>query len=176
MPRLDERETFEEQGSPRQSRTSGPGLKARAVRYLSVREHSRQELARKLAAYAMEPDEVQAVLDELQQEGWQSDERFAQSFEHHQSVRFGARRIASTMRERGLDDDLIRQSIDRLQSSESQRAWQVWQKRFGSNGLPSDPKEHSRQARFLLSRGFDAGIVNKILAGRHDPSEPDSTS
>src|SRR5471032_1000719 len=38
-------------------------LKGRALRYLSMREHSRMELARKLARYAEEGDDVEALLD-----------------------------------------------------------------------------------------------------------------
>ena len=43
-----------------------PSLKARALRYLAAREHSRLELGRKLARHAEEGDDIEAVLDWLQ--------------------------------------------------------------------------------------------------------------
>ena len=43
-------------------------LKGRALRYLSMREHSRIELARKLSAYAEEGDDIEAVLAWLEVE------------------------------------------------------------------------------------------------------------
>jgi regulatory protein len=56
-----------------------PSLKARALRYLSAREHSRQELARKLARHAQEGDDINAVLDWLTAQKFLSEERFAES-------------------------------------------------------------------------------------------------
>ena len=41
-------------------------LKARALRFLSMREHSRLELGRKLARHAEEGDDVEALLDFLE--------------------------------------------------------------------------------------------------------------
>ena len=40
-----------------------PSLKARALRYLSQREHSRAELERKLAPHALPEDELRSLLD-----------------------------------------------------------------------------------------------------------------
>ncbi|AWB32876.1 hypothetical protein DBV39_03135 [Orrella marina] len=190
-------------------------LKARAVRYLSIREYSRDELFRKLSPYArkmsLKPqsdtrqdgdlevgasirDEdartgmtevvrstgdsdsdsgehpfdstvLDALLDELEREGWQSDARFAHALEHSHRGRFGSRRIAYSMRERGLDDELIRESLDRLKDSEPQRAWQVWRKRFGQKGLPTDSREYARQARFLASRGFGGMLLPGSFRG-----------
>lgn len=189
----------------RMRKESSISLKARAVRYLSIREYSRDELFRKLAPYAQQasrmtdpgpyqtadsegsqgragsdniaaardgsfdPDVLNALLDELEREGWQSDERFARSLEHTHRSRFGNRRIAYSMRERGLDDELIRESLDRLKDSEPQRAWEVWQKRFARLGLPTESREYARQARFLANRGFSAEIVSRILSGRYEP-------
>ena len=51
----------------------GPSLKARALRYLAAREHSRAELAAKLARFVTEqdaPGAVERVLDELTAKGF----------------------------------------------------------------------------------------------------------
>jgi len=146
-------------------------LKARAVRWLSLREHSRKELERKLAAYSQDPQEVENVLMDLEKEGWQSDQRFVEAFESSKSQRHGSRLIADSLRERGIDEHLIRESMQRLKESEEQRAWQVWQKKFASTGMPSDAKEYARQARFLASRGFDAAVVRKVLSGKFQPDD-----
>ena len=57
-------------------------LKARALRYLSAREHSRQELGRKLARYAQEGDDVEALLDTLEAAKFLSQSRFSESLVH----------------------------------------------------------------------------------------------
>ena len=68
--------------TPRKVKRQSPSLKARAVRYLSRREYSRLELEKKLRAYLAEDeseDDLTAVLNDLEQKGYLSDERFAQS-------------------------------------------------------------------------------------------------
>ncbi|MEG2034627.1 MAG: recombination regulator RecX, partial [Janthinobacterium sp.] len=54
-------------------------LKGRALRFLSMREHSRMELRRKLQRHAQEGDDVEALLDSLEQANWLSQERFSES-------------------------------------------------------------------------------------------------
>lgn len=153
------------------SGTTASGLKARAVRLLSMREHSRKELVRKLSAHASDQQALEQVLDELEREGWQSDQRFVQSFEHASLHRYGSVRIAMAMRERGVDEELVRESLDRIKDSELERAWAIWNKRFGQQGLPAEPKAYARQARFLASRGFTGDVISKILTGRFDGSQ-----
>ena len=54
-------------------------LKGRALRYLALREHSRAELASKLAQHVEEGDDLDAVLTELEAKGFISAERVVES-------------------------------------------------------------------------------------------------
>lgn len=141
-------------------------LKARAVRLLSQREHSRQELIRKLRSHVTDESELERVLQELADQGWQSDARFAEALTRRDQVKHGIRRIEMTLRERGVDQALIEESLEALKDTEFERAYQVWYKRFGAAGLPQEPREYARQARFLASRGFGSDLVIRILEGQ----------
>src|SRR3546814_16596405 len=66
-------------------------LKARAVGFLSRREHSRLELERKLAPYAADAAELERVLDQLEREQWLSNQRFAQALVNRRAQRQGLR-------------------------------------------------------------------------------------
>lgn len=144
----------------RQAR-KGPSLKMRAVGYLSRREHAREELARKLAAYAESPAEVEAVLDALEKEGWLSTERFAQSLVHRRASRQGTARIVQELRQHGVDDNQVAELRDQLRATEYHRALEVWKKRFDAK--PEDRAAYARQARFLASRGFAHDVIRRIL-------------
>ena len=139
-------------------------LKARALRLLSTREHSRQELARKLAPHAETSQALEAVLDDLQARGWQSQERFAQSVMHRKASRFGAARLRSELQQHRLSAELTQPLLQALQASEWQRAQALWQQRFGQ--VASDPKDRLKQMRFLAGRGFAAEVIRKVVAGR----------
>lgn len=139
-------------------------LKTVAIGYLSRREHSRQELRRKLAAISDDADAIEAVLDELQRGQWQSDARYAQSYVHRKAGSQGARRILQDLREQGVDESGLQDLQARLRESEPTRALAVWQRRFGA--LPADAREYARQYRFMAQRGFSADAIRQVLTGR----------
>ena len=156
-------------GSGAAKRTGGarqPTLKMRAVGYLSRREHARGELARKLAPYAEDPAEVEAVLDALEKEGWLSTERFAQSLVHRRASRQGAARIVQELRQHGVDENQVAGLREQLRATEYERAREVWRKRFGE--APQDRNAYARQARFLASRGFAHDVIRRILGEGED--------
>lgn len=144
----------------------GLSLKARAIAYLSRREHSRVELARKLSAYCEDPAEIEQVLDALQQGNWQSDERFADAYVQRTAARQGSMRILQTLRQHGLSDEALGALRTQLQGSEAARARAVWERKFGA--LPVDARDHARQYRFLASRGFSSECVSRLLGARDE--------
>jgi len=135
-------------------------LKGKALRLLARREHSRAELSQKLSADGTRED-IQAVLDQLEQSGLLSDARFAESFVSSRAARVGNARLRYDLRAKGIADDLIAAALPAETDSETSRAREVWQRKFGV--APTDRADYARQARFLQSRGFAVDIVRKVL-------------
>lgn len=158
---------------PNRAPGQGPSLKARAVAYLSRREHSRFELQQKLAAWCDDQAAIQAVLDQLQHENWQSDQRYAQALAHRNAARHGLARIAQELRHKGVADHLISPVINELRQSEFARAQAVWQRRFGQSA--ADAREYARQYRFMAGRGFAADTIRQVLKSAAEPHEPSDT-
>ena len=126
-----------------------------------MREHSRAELARKLGPYAEDPAQIEPLLDQLQQAGYLSDERFVESLLRRRSPRFGRLRIALELRGHGLEPPLLQDASASLRDSERQRALAVWSRRFGQRAV--DVAELGRQRRFLAQRGFDADTITWVM-------------
>jgi len=139
-----------------------PSLKGRALRLLSQREHSRRELERKLAKYEEEPGQLQRALDELQARGFIDEQRVVDSHLHRRAPRLGAARLRQELQAKGLDTGRIAAAMSALRASEVERAREVWRRKFGE--APKDPRDHARQARFLMARGFAAEAVRRVLA------------
>jgi len=150
-------------------RTGQLSLKGRALRLLSQREHSRLELERKLAGHEQEPGELARVLDELQAKGFISEQRVIDSVLHRRAARLGAGRLRQELQAKGLDGELVAQTMARLKDTEAERARGVWQRRFDL--LPSDAAERARQSRFLAARGFGGEVIRKVLAGGANEDE-----
>jgi regulatory protein len=135
-------------------------LRDRALRALARRDHSRAELAQKLSTHAT-PEDIAALLDQLQQSGLLSDERFAEGFVAVRAARFGAAKLRHGLRARGLAETLIEATLVAERETESARARDVWRRKFGA--LPANAEEYARQARFLQGRGFSGDVIRSVL-------------
>jgi regulatory protein len=136
-------------------------LKARALRYLSAREHSRLELARKLSRYAHESDNVEALLDALEAAKLLSQSRFSESLVHRRAARFGNNRILSELQSHGIKGEALAGIQAGLSQGEIARAREVWRKKFGC--LATDPAERAKQMRFLQQRGFSYDAIQAVM-------------
>jgi regulatory protein len=124
------------------------------------------ELERKLAPHVEEGEDLGAMLDALEQRGFISAERVAESVLHRKAARFGTSRVVQELRSKGLDDGLVRAAAEQLRATELQRAHAVWRQRFGTP--PATPQERLKQMRFLAARGFGGEIASKVLRGRSE--------
>ena len=140
---------------------AAPSLKGRALRLLSQREHSRAELERKLKKYEEDPGTLAQALDELAAKDFISEARVVQSVLHQRAARHGAARVRQELLHKGIAPEAVAEAIASLAGSELQRAREVWQQRFGTS--PQDAAERAKQMRFMLARGFAAGVVGKVL-------------
>ncbi|MFT3818367.1 MAG: regulatory protein RecX [Rubrivivax sp.] len=149
-------------------------MKARALRLLAQREHSRAELERKLWPRLLRDDaadadvdeddlrrRLQQALDELQQRGLLSDRRTAEALLHAKAPRYGTRRLQALLQAKSLAPELVDETLRRAGETELARALEVWRRRFGT--APADARERARQMRFLLARGFEPAIAQRVL-------------
>ncbi len=143
-----------------------PSLKGRALRLLSQREHSRQELERKLAGHETEPGQLAKALDELQARGFISEARVIESVIHRRAGKLGTSRVRQELAAKGLSGEAVAQALEGLRETELARAREVWTRKFGEPAR--DPKEKARQIRFLVSRGFAAEVVRRVVQGADD--------
>lgn len=152
----------------------GPALslKGRALRYLSMREHSRLELGRKLARYAEEGDDVNVLLDFLEKNNWLSQERFCESLLNRRAARFGNNHIVAELESHGVDGEALADLKAGLADSEAARASEVWRRKFGT--VAADAAERSKQMRFLLQRGFSQRAARVAMQGLEETFDDES--
>lgn len=144
----------------------GPSLRARALKLLARREHSRHELARKLAAHSQDPAELESVLDALEAQGWLSERRVVEQVVHTRRSRFGARRIARELVEKGIGEEAVAAAVQTLKEDEVESVRAVWHKKF--THLPRTAADRARQVRFLQGRGFGFDAIMKVVKGEDE--------
>jgi regulatory protein len=136
-------------------------LKGRALRLLSMREHSRLELGRKLARHAEESDDIDALLDALEAANWLSQQRFSEALIHRRAASYGNHRIVAELHSHGLSGD--GEQLASLAQDETLRACKVWRKKFGS--VAQDQEQRAKQVRFLMQRGFSQRAIAVAIKG-----------
>lgn len=143
-------------------------IRLAAMNFLARREHSQQELQRKLLNKGFEPIAITPVLRVLVEQGLLSDERFTEAFINSRLHRgSGPVKIAMELQQRGVSDELVRTYLDERDTQWTQSAIEVRVKRFGS-AIPHDFKERARQMRFLQYRGFTMSQVQQAVGEEID--------
>ena len=108
---------------------------------------------------------IEAVLDDFEERGWLSDERFAEALVRRRSERYGMRRIQGELERAGVPTTHSSKLLQTLKETEYQRAYELWLRKYGVKA--QDQKERARQYRFLASKGFSSEIVTKIIGGQY---------
>ena len=142
-----------------------------AVKLLSRREHSIQELRRKLARKEFSSDVIDAAVSDLQEADLVSDARYAEVFVRSRINRGdGPMKVLASLRERGIDDVLIDQFLHYDDAFWISRANRVLEKKFGQHLTKDDEtglENWGQRARFLAGRGFAAEIIYRSLGPQH---------
>ena len=142
-------------------------IEVAAVRLLSRREHSTEELRRKLTAKGYAEAGVATVLEKLAAKKLVSDERFVSSYvDHHARRGQGPVRIRAELRQQGITDSQIQQQVSGGDTDWNRLAGEVRRRKFGA-GLPRTVGERAKQARFLQYRGFNSDQIRAAL--KFDP-------
>ena len=136
-------------------------LQRRALRLLARREHTRAELARKLAPHSDSTPALESLLERLQAQGSLSEERYAEARAHRLSRKFGAVRIRRELVAKGVAPDTAARLAADLGKSELERAHSILQRKYKS--APKSPRERAQRMRFLYARGFSEEVIRSAL-------------
>jgi regulatory protein len=151
-------------------------VRATALGLLARREHSTQELERKLESRGYDAEVTSAVLVELARKGLLSDERYVASFiTHHAARGQGPMRIRGELREVGVSPELIERLLDAAAVDWVETARSVRRKKF-STALPASFAERAKQSRFLQYRGFSQDQIRAAFGQEAERVDPDFAS
>jgi regulatory protein len=141
---------------------------SRAIRLLSLREHSVMELERKLSSKGPPPAVIAEVLEALQRKDLQSDSRFIEGFVRNRLAKgHGPIRIRQELSQRGISDALVDEALTQTGEFWIEVAQRARCKRFGSEPVTAHSSVWNRQARFLARRGFPSDLIYRVLDALH---------
>jgi regulatory protein len=137
-------------------------LRARALRLLARREHSRQELEGKLKPHAGSSGELQDLLSGLKQKNQFSEERYAEERARRLARKYGPARIRQDLKSKGVPEELIARFSS--PSDELQKAKAILERKYRAPATTREEK--AKRMRFLQGRGFSADAIRSALDER----------
>ncbi|QQS55972.1 MAG: regulatory protein RecX [Candidatus Competibacteraceae bacterium] len=140
-------------------------VRAKALELLARREHSRLELRQKLIQRGFPADCIEPALDQLVEERWLDEARFAELYARGRADKgYGPLRIGRELRERGVPRELVDTVLAELEGDWLPKLRELHRKRFKAL-LPADAAGRMRQTRVLRQHGFTLDQIKLLFGG-----------
>ncbi|MFD9941573.1 recombination regulator RecX [Nonomuraea sp. NPDC059023] len=147
---------------------ANPEAVARAVclRMLTLAPKTRAQLAEALRKREIPKEAADAVLDRFTELGLINDEAFAEAWvdSRHHGRGLARRALAAELRHRGVDNDTVKDAVERLDSDqEAETARRLVDRKLSSTrGL--DPQVRTRRLAGMLARkGYSGGLAFRVI-------------
>jgi regulatory protein len=128
------------------------------------RERTVAELRTALERRRVEPDAIEAAVEELSTSGFLDDARYAVRFaeDKRELAQWGSERIARELTRRGVAAELIDAALcDRTEQAELGTALTLLEQRFPAP--PADDRERDRAWRLLVRRGYAPEVAYEAV-------------
>ena len=137
-------------------------IRLKIMDFLSRREHSSKEIYQKMSRKVESKEMLLESIEELEQDGLLSDERFAESYFQSRKRRgFGPLRIKSELIQRGVKEKLF-YSLEK-EIDWSSNALDALKKKLNGK-VPQETKEILKLKNFLNYRGFEFQDIDKAFS------------
>jgi regulatory protein len=141
-----------------------------AVKKLGGRAATVGEIRSALVARALDPQDVETILQRLKDYGYLNDAQFAESFASArlQNEGFGAARVLRDLRQRRVAGDVAENTIAKVYADQDEPAMieRFIRRKYRSterNGLFEDDKELASAYRRLIRAGFTSANSLRVL-------------
>lgn len=157
-------------------------LTERAIRVLSMRDHSEAELRRKMALAAQRaqlrgredeeggptPEEIDRVVAWCHQNNFLDDERFTERFIASRCRKgYGPQRIRLELGQKGIERQRVDRAITACDIDWQARASEIAERKFGLP-FPTTWPEKAKIQRYLQARGFFMEDIQSIFRNFDD--------
>ncbi|MDD1617571.1 MAG: regulatory protein [Methylococcaceae bacterium NSP1-2] len=137
-------------------------IKDSCLRLLMRREHSQKELLTKLVAKGFNKNDILPVIEELANQGWQSDTRYAESYTRHRIQKgYGSLAISYELKQNGVNAVNLDNIMLAFADSWLELLEQVYHKKYDHNTRLSR-SEWAKRCRFLMQRGFPSTLITAL--------------
>jgi regulatory protein len=134
------------------------------LRLLAMREHSQRELLDKLALRGYSRADVEPIIAEFAEQGWQDNQRFAECYARQRMIKgYGPVRIRYELQQRGIAELDLEQLAEDNVGGWLNSLLQIYENKFDQQPKLSRA-EWLKRSRFLQQRGFSHDMIKQMCA------------
>ncbi len=137
-----------------------------SLRLLAMRDMSRVEFERKLAAKEFSAEDIAEAVVWCEAEGWLNEARYAEGTARRLGYRYGASRISQTLKQKGVPESVVAATVSEMKEGEVARARDVLLRKFGES--PADHDARGKQIRYMQTRGFSYDVIKRAMRPAED--------
>jgi regulatory protein len=144
--------------------SSESACREKALRLLTIRSRSRQELASALKLRGFDALTISSTLDSLEQSGSQSDASALESFLRAHGERYGRERLRQELKRRGFSEEMIAEAFDERSTETERGTFERFLERAAKRvaGLPAQRRK-ARLFASLRRRGFPDEWIREAI-------------
>jgi regulatory protein len=149
--------------------------KAKAVRYLSLKLHTEQEVWKKLHDDGYEQECIEKVISELKAIGYINNKLYAQKyvFDRSKLKPLSKKMMKRELKVRGISEDIIDEVLDDWKVEDNVVAEGLLKRKFGKYDLDNE-KVRKKAYMFLMHRGFSVSTIKEALQSMSSNANPDT--
>ncbi|MFC7644128.1 recombination regulator RecX [Streptosporangium lutulentum] len=168
------------EGSPA---SRGPAADPEAVargiclRLLTMAPRTRAQLAEALRKREVPEEAAEAVLERFSEVGLIDDEAFAAAWvsSRHAGRGLARRALASELRHRGVDEEVVKEAVEQLDSDqEAETARRLVERKLSSTRGLERAVRTRRLASMLARKGYGPGLAFRVIREALEDEEPES--
>lgn len=143
----------------------------KALFILTYRDHSREELKRKLLTASFSEEAAEAAVQKVADMGLIDDREYARKLARELLFRkrWGERRAVSEMLRRGLERELVAEVMEETQPDPTVQLAEIIEKKY--TPLPQDEKGRRRMLNALARMGYGWSDIRSALAQAEESME-----
>jgi regulatory protein len=138
-------------------------LKSRAIKYLSLREHSIKEIKLKLSPYANDRQELNQIINWLIENNYLSEDRYIESFIVAKSKKYGLLKVKYLLEQKVEDKTLLINKLKSYKIDQVDVICQLWQKKYGDINENINLDIQQKAIKWLINKGFSYTLIKQAI-------------
>ena len=143
-----------------------PQIMEKIKRYCAYQERCKQAVRNKLYEWSVKNDKIEQIINELEEEGYVNEARFAEVFVRGKfNIKsWGTQKIIAELKRRNISDSCIKNAVNEIDRKlYLEKLHKLTQKWLHEHKHESKSNQKQKLFRYLFSKGYEQGDIWEVV-------------